>query len=85
METDPWLECSPRRFPTLPVEEVVLWLWADVRYFAMKTPRSDALKGRTFRDPERAPRVRAASRPQRQPARRLTPRRRQPEALRVAA
>ncbi|MGE0323013.1 MAG: hypothetical protein AB7K71_17445 [Polyangiaceae bacterium] len=78
-------DSAHRRFPTLPVEEVVLWLWADVRYFAMPTPRSDALKGRSLRQPARAVRVRASSRPRTTTRRALTPRRRQREALRVAA
>lgn len=74
-----------RRFATLPAEEVVLWLWADVRYFAMRTPRSDALKGRTFRSVARPERVRAASCSAGAPRRTYTPRRRSLDAARMAA
>ncbi len=79
-------EPQPKRCATLPVEEIVLWLWADPRYFAMPTPRSDALKGRTFRGASpRGARVRSASRPGVQARRCYTARRREPELVRIAA
>ncbi|MCA9628571.1 MAG: hypothetical protein KC766_12925 [Myxococcales bacterium] len=78
-------ESQCRRFPTLPVEEIVLWLWADVRYFAMATPRSDELKGRTFRAAPGPARVRAASRPRSCGRRGLTPRRRERCVVSIAA